>query len=121
MPPKLLGDGGAHVVIRPLLYCAEEDIRAFSEAMAFPILPCDLCGSQENLQRKRVGRMIDELEAGRPGTKAVMLAALQNVRPSQLLDRRLWSTLGVHAAHEDEEAGESGPQEVVAEQRLVRG
>jgi tRNA 2-thiocytidine biosynthesis protein TtcA len=118
MPPKLVADGGAHVVIRPLVYCAEEDIRAFSVAMGFPILPCDLCGSQENLQRKRVGRMIDELEAGRPGTKAVMLAALQNVHPSHLLDRRLWRALGVHAAREDEDARESGA--VIAEERLVR-
>jgi tRNA 2-thiocytidine biosynthesis protein TtcA len=120
MPPKLLADGGAHVVIRPLVYCAEEDIRAFSDAMGFPILPCDLCGSQENLQRKRVGRMIDDLEAGRPGTKAVMLAALQNVHPSHLLDRRLWRALGVHAAREDEDARERGPEAVIAEERLVR-
>jgi len=120
MPPRLVADGGAHVVIRPLVYCAEEDIRAFSDAQAFPILPCDLCGSQEQLQRKQVGRMINQLEADRPGTKAVMLAALQNVRPSHLLDRRLWKTLGVQGARDDEDAagGEGG---IIAEQRLVRG
>jgi len=121
MPPKLVADGGANVVIRPLVYCAEEDIRAFAEAMRFPILPCDLCGSQDHLQRKRVGRMIDDLEAGRPGTKAIMLAALQNVRPSHLLDRRLWRTLGVHAARESEKAGDTGSESVIAEERLVRG
>lgn len=120
MPPRLVADGGAHVVIRPLVYCAEEDIRAFSEAQAFPILPCDLCGSQEQLQRKRVGRMIDQLEADRPGTKAVMLAALQNVRPSHLLDRRLWKALGVQAAREDEDSA-GGEGALIAEQRLVRG
>jgi len=119
MPPRLVADGGAHVVIRPLVYCAEEDIRAFSDAQAFPILPCDLCGSQEQLQRKQVGRMIDQLEADRPGTKAVMLAALQNVRPSHLLDRRLWKALGVQAARDDEDA--SGESAIIAEQRLVRG
>jgi tRNA 2-thiocytidine biosynthesis protein TtcA len=127
MPPKLVADGGAHVVIRPLVYCAEEDIRAFADAAAFPILPCDLCGSQDNLQRKVVGRMLNQLEHDRPGTKAIMLAALQNVRPSHLLDRRLWQTLGVHAAREErEEREEDGaPGEsasaVIAEHRLVRG
>jgi len=120
MPPRLVADDGAHVVIRPLVYCAEEDIRAFSDAVAFPILPCDLCGSQEQLQRKRVGRLIDDLEADRPGTKAVMLAALQNVRPSQLLDRRLWNALGMHGAREDEETAVRDGA-VIAEQRLVRG
>jgi tRNA 2-thiocytidine biosynthesis protein TtcA len=65
--------------------------------------------------------MIDDLEAGRPGTKAIMLAALQNVRPSHLLDRRLWRALGVHAARENEEAGETGSEAVLAEERLIRG
>jgi tRNA 2-thiocytidine biosynthesis protein TtcA len=104
MPPKLLADQGAHVVIRPLVYCAEEDIRAFAQLAQFPILPCDLCGSQEHLQRKVVGRLIDGLERERPGTKAVMLAALQNVRPSHLLDRRLWDALDIHAAKDDDGA-----------------
>jgi tRNA 2-thiocytidine biosynthesis protein TtcA len=120
MPPRLLADDGAHVVIRPLVYCAEEDIRAFAEAAGFPILPCDLCGSQEQLQRKRVGRMLDQLEAERPGTKAIMLAALQNVHPSHLLDRRLWQTLGIHAAVDAEAAG-NGQAPLIAEERLVRG
>jgi tRNA 2-thiocytidine biosynthesis protein TtcA len=122
MPPKLVADGGAHVVIRPLVYCAEEDISAFARLAQFPILPCDLCGSQEQLQRKRVGRLIDELERERPGTKAVMLAALQNVRPSHLLDRRLWKALGIHAAREQIGQGDQSaePAMVVAEQHLVR-
>jgi tRNA 2-thiocytidine biosynthesis protein TtcA len=101
MPPRLLANEGRTTVIRPLVYCAEEDIAAFSDMMAFPILPCDLCGSQDNLQRKIVGEMITEWERRRPGTKASMLAALQNVRPSHLLDARLWKSLGIDAASEE--------------------
>ncbi|MDB4946030.1 MAG: tRNA(Cytosine32)-2-thiocytidine synthetase [Labilithrix sp.] len=104
MPPKLIADQG-HVVIRPLSYCAEEDIAAFAAAKAFPILPCDLCGSQDNLQRKIVGSMINDLEAKHPGIKAVMLAATQNVRPSHLLDKDLWRSLGLEAAREREGEG----------------
>jgi len=120
MPPKLAGDGGKVTVIRPLLYCAEEDIRAFSEAAGFPILPCDLCGSQDNLQRKIVGEMISDWERKRPGTKAVMLAALQNVRPSQLLDQRLWSSLGLRVAP-DTEANDESPSGLIPGGRLARG
>jgi tRNA 2-thiocytidine biosynthesis protein TtcA len=116
MPPRLLADEGAHVVIRPLAYCAEEDIRDFARLLEFPILPCDLCGSQEHLQRKKVGRLIDGLERDRPGTKTVMLAALKNVRPSHLLDTRLWAALGMNDAREEDEA--SAP--TIAEGRLVR-
>jgi tRNA 2-thiocytidine biosynthesis protein TtcA len=116
MPPKLAGDGGRLRVIRPLLYCAEEDILAFSQVEAFPILPCDLCGSQSDLQRKVVGEMITGWERDRPGTKAVMLAALQNVRPSQLLDQRLWSALGLKVAPED-----AGGEALLPDTRLVRG
>jgi tRNA 2-thiocytidine biosynthesis protein TtcA len=102
MPPKLVANEGRTTVIRPLTYCAEEDVAAFSEALGFPIVPCDLCGSQDNLQRKIVGEMITEWERRRPGTKAVMLAALQNVRPSHLLDAGLWRSLGIAAAPEEE-------------------
>jgi tRNA 2-thiocytidine biosynthesis protein TtcA len=114
MPPKLVSEGG-QVVIRPLAYCAEEDLAAFADEMGFPILPCDLCGSQDNLQRKIVGQMISEWERSRPGTKAIMLAALQNVLPSHLLDVRLWKALGLESAHETATDGT-----VVAEARLVR-
>jgi tRNA 2-thiocytidine biosynthesis protein TtcA len=99
MPPKLVSEEG-HVVIRPLAYCAEEDISAYSKAQAFPILPCDLCGSQDNLQRKIVGSMLNDLDEKHPGIKNVMLAALQNVRPSHLLDKDLWKTLGLEASVE---------------------
>ncbi|HEY2369193.1 MAG TPA: tRNA 2-thiocytidine(32) synthetase TtcA [Polyangiaceae bacterium] len=117
MPPKLVseGEGRAPItVIRPLVYCAEEDIRVFAAAEGFPILPCDLCGSQDNHQRKVVGRMIDDLERARPGTKQIMLAALQNVRPSQLLDRELWRKEGLAVA-EDEK-----PSDVIPLSRLSR-
>ena len=106
------------IVVRPLAYCGEEDIGTFAELAAFPILPCDLCGSQEHLQRKRVGRLIDDLERERPGTKAIMLAALQNVRPSRLLDRGLLRALDMHLPHE-----QTGPREnltTMSEQNLVR-
>ena len=108
MPPKLVANSG-HIVLRPLLYCAEEDIAAFADAKQFPILPCDLCGSQDNLQRKVVGRMLDQFERDRPGTKSSMLAALQNVRPSQLLDRDLWAQLGLEVARDvPESSGGAG-------------
>lgn len=113
MPPKLVSDDG-HVVIRPLAYCAEEDIAAFARAKAFPILPCDLCGSQDNLQRKIVGGMLDDLERSHPGIKGVMFASLQNVRPSHLLDKDLWRKLGLEAARGTEEP------DLVSAARLVR-
>jgi tRNA 2-thiocytidine biosynthesis protein TtcA len=114
MPPKLVAQEG-HVVIRPLAYCAEEDIAEYARMKEFPILPCDLCGSQDNLQRKIVGRMLNDLEAEHPGIKAVMLAATQNVRPTHLLDKDLWKKLGLEAAREVE-----ADHGLVGASRLVR-
>jgi tRNA 2-thiocytidine biosynthesis protein TtcA len=116
MPPKLLADGGTVVVIRPLVYCAEDDIARFAQLAQFPIVPCDLCGSQDNLQRKIVGRFLDDLERDRPGAKGSMLAALQNVRPSHLLDQRVWRSLGLSFALDD--TSQESP--AVSAQRLVR-
>ena len=101
MPPKLVSNEG-QIVIRPLAYCAEEDITSFAAEQGFPILPCDLCGSQDDLQRKIVGSLLDDLEAKHPGMKTVMLAALRNVRPSHLLDKKLWHELDLDAAREIE-------------------
>jgi tRNA 2-thiocytidine biosynthesis protein TtcA len=91
MPAKLLSDDGKHVVIRPLAYVAEEDLAAYAAAKAFPISPCTLCGSQENLQRKVVGRMLKAWEKTQPGRIQSILRALTDVRPSQLLDRKLFN------------------------------
>ena len=87
MPPKLRSDDGRNVVIRPLCYAAEEDIAAFAAALRFPIVPCDLCGSQPNLRRKRVKRLLAELAAGHPAVKGNLLNALGHVVASPLLDR----------------------------------
>ena len=90
MPPKLRSDDGRHVVIRPLAYCKESDIAEYAEHKQFPIIPCNLCGSQENLQRKAVGRMLQEWERQYPGRSETMFRALGNVAPSQLTDRKLF-------------------------------
>ncbi len=90
MPPKLLSDDGRNVVIRPLAYCKETDIAEYAELQGFPIIPCNLCGSQENLQRQVVKGMLQEWETKTPGRLDIMFRALQNVVPSQLADRQLF-------------------------------
>lgn len=88
MPPKLVSDNGKHVVIRPLAYCKEKDIIEFAQAKAFPIIPCNLCGSQENLQRQNIKAMLEDWDARFPGRIASMFRSLQNVVPSHLLDHQ---------------------------------
>ena len=90
MPAKLLSDDGRHVVIRPLVYVAEEDLAAYAEVKGFPIIPCNLCGSQENLQRKVVAEMLRTWERQHPGRIESILRALTDVAPSHLLDRGLF-------------------------------
>lgn len=89
MPARLESDDGRNTVIRPLLYCAESDLAAFAEAQAFPILPCDLCGSQDGLWRQQVKGLLGDLEKRIPDVRESMLAAIGNVRARHLLDPRL--------------------------------
>src|ERR1700744_1640944 len=100
MPPKLLSDDGKHVVIRPLAYCKEDDIAEYAEQEAFPIMPCNLCGSQETLQRKAVKQMLAEWERKHPGRTENVFRALSSIAPSQLADRDLFDfvSLGSHDA-----------------------
>jgi tRNA 2-thiocytidine biosynthesis protein TtcA len=86
MPPKLITDKGDHIVIRPLAFCAEKDIAKFARAMNFPIIPCNLCGSQENLQRQVIKEMLNQWDAQYPGRIQSIFTAMQNVKPSHLLD-----------------------------------
>ena len=95
MPPKLLSDNGKHVVIRPLAYVREDDIAQYAEAKAFPIIPCNLCGSQENLQRKQVKKMMDAWERESPGRIETIARALGDIRPTQLSDPKLFDFLSL--------------------------
>ena len=97
MAPKLRSDDGRHVVIRPLAYCAEDDLAAYAAWRQFPIIPCSLCGAQENLQRKVVRRMLDDWERGHPGRLETIFRALGQVAPAQLLDRKLFDFAGLGA------------------------
>ena len=90
MPPKLLSDNKKHIVIRPLCYVQEKDIITFANEQNYPIIPCTLCGSQENLARKRVGKLISQLAEENPKIPSNMLHALQSIKPSQLMDQDLW-------------------------------
>jgi tRNA 2-thiocytidine biosynthesis protein TtcA len=90
MPAKLVSDDGRHVVIRPLVYVAEADLAAYAEAKGFPIIPCTLCGSQDNLQRKVIGEMLRDWEKRHPGRIESIMRAMTDVRASHLLDRKLF-------------------------------
>lgn len=95
MPPKLVSDDGRHIVIRPLAYCDEKDLEQWSAIREFPIIPCDLCGSQENLQRQQVKQMLRDWEKRFPGRIESMFQALGNVAPSHLLDPKLYDFKGL--------------------------
>lgn len=97
MPAKLVSDDGRHVVIRPLAYVREDDLAAYATARAFPIIPCNLCGSQDHLQRRVVREMLREWERRHPGRIESITRALGEVRPSHLLDRALFDFVGLRA------------------------
>jgi tRNA 2-thiocytidine biosynthesis protein TtcA len=118
MPPKLISDDGRNVVIRPLAYVAEKNIARYAELMQFPILPCNLCGSQEQLMRKQVKRLLTDLEASAPRVRESMLAAMSNVRPSQLLDRELWRALDLPVARSSEDPSDRTVTEEDVARRL---
>ena len=95
MPPRLLNDEGDIEVLRPLIYCAESDLQRFSDAMAFPIIPCDLCGSQDGLERNAMKAMLNDIEKRMPGRKDVMIRALGNINASHMLDPKLFDFAGL--------------------------
>ena len=95
MPPKLLNDEGDLFVYRPLAHVSEADCEAFTRAMNYPIIPCDLCGSQDGLQRQAIKRLLDEWEARAPGRRQKIFSALMNARPSHLLDPELFDFIGL--------------------------
>jgi tRNA 2-thiocytidine biosynthesis protein TtcA len=95
MPPKLKSDDGKHIVIRPLAYVKEDDLAAYAEEKGFPIIPCNLCGSQEHLQRRQVRELLRQWEKQFPGRVESILRSLTDVRPSHLLDRKLFDFSGL--------------------------
>ena len=90
MPPKLLNDEKDLVVIRPLVYVQEKDLAELAEKMAFPIIPCNLCGTQENLSRQRIKSLISKLAENNPKVPSNILHALSSIAPSQMMDKSLW-------------------------------
>ncbi|MBA3596880.1 MAG: tRNA 2-thiocytidine(32) synthetase TtcA [Methylibium sp.] len=106
MPPKLVSDDGKHVVIRPLAYVPEHDLSAWAAHRAFPIIPCTLCGNQENLQRMQIGQMLRDWQRQFPGRVENMATALANVVPSHLQDRNLYPFQGLQATGRPDAAGD---------------
>ena len=107
MPPKLLSDNEKHVVIRPLALCKENDIAAYAAIKDYPIIPCNLCGSQENMQRKVVKKMVQQWEQEHPGRSDVIMRSLQNVVPSHLLDNALFDFSDLSVAPEEADLDEN--------------
>ncbi|WP_417310908.1 tRNA 2-thiocytidine(32) synthetase TtcA [Devosia sp.] len=101
MPANLLNDEGDLQVFRPMIYCGEPDLAKFAEHMQFPIIPCDLCGSQDGLERNAMKAMLDDLEKRMPGRKDVMIRALGNVRPSHLLDPKIFDFAALQPAAQE--------------------
>lgn len=107
MPPKLVSDDGRHTVIRPLAYVPESDLVAYADLKQFPIIPCNLCGSQENLKRREVGRMIKEWDQKHPGRSWSIFNALSNVAPSHLMDAKLFDFAGLMPTGVADEGGDA--------------
>lgn len=104
MPPKLLADNGRNMLIRPMAYCKETDLADYAEYKQFPIIPCNLCGSQENLQRQVIKQMLQDWERQYPGRTETIFSAIRNVAPSQLADTRLFDFVGLQASTAPPEA-----------------
>ena len=104
MPPKLLSDDGANVVIRPLAYCKEEDIKAYAQAKKFPIIPCTLCGSQDNMQRQNIKQMLREWDGKYTGRIETIFAAIQNLVPSHLADIERFDFTSLGAEQDPQQA-----------------
>ena len=109
MPPKLLSDDGKNIVIRPMAYCREKDLIEWADHRQFPIIPCNLCGSQENLQRQQIKQMLQQWERQYPGRLEVIFASIANVAPSQLADRELFDFAGLESRRE----GEAEPVQLI--------
>ena len=110
MPPKLRSDDGRHVVIRPLAYCAEGDIARYARAKSFPLIPCNLCGSQDNLKRQWLKDTLNEWERANPGRKETIFQALSRVTPSHLMDRALFDFADLSADATGLAQTEAGPE-----------
>jgi len=115
MPPKLLSDDGEHVVIRPLAYCSEQDITRYAATRQFPLIPCNLCGSQENLQRQAIKEMLAQWQRRHPGRIENIFRAIANVSPSQLADRELFDFINLGA-----DAGAEVPDWLMPEREVLR-
>jgi len=114
MPPKLRSDDGKHVLIRPLAYCREKDIEKFAEYKQFPIIPCNLCGSQDGLQRQVVKDMLKQWDRQFPGRIETIFTALQNVSPSQLADTRLFDFSNLEQGRVGRDTGQSHRLDVLS-------
>jgi len=112
MPPKLVSDDGKHIVIRPLAYCSEKDLAKYAELKEFPIIPCNLCGSQPNLQRQAVKEMMQEWDKRFPGRLETMFRSLQNIVPSHLADPKLYDFASLQPQDEPNAEGDTAFDEV---------
>ena len=98
MPPKLLSDDKKHVVIRPLAYCREKDIAEFASLTQYPIIPCNLCGSQTNLQRQAMKSMLQQWDKQYPGRLETIFTSMQNIQPTQMADRDMFDFLALRTS-----------------------